>query len=94
LLSPSSPSDADRRGSVGSLWLQAFRYILERDDIDEHTDFFQAGGYSLLVPQLLAHYESLAGWLPPTRMIFEYPSPSELEEASEAYRQADPDGRR
>ncbi|MGW8366694.1 condensation domain-containing protein, partial [Streptomyces wedmorensis] len=65
-----------------SLWLQAFRHILERDDIDEGDDFFQVGGYSLLVPMLLSHYESLAGWRPPTSLVFEFSSPLELEAAS------------
>ncbi|MEX0167507.1 condensation domain-containing protein [Streptomyces sp. LMG1-1-1.1] len=67
---------------AGSLWLQAFRHILERDDIDEDDDFFQVGGYSLLVPMLLSHYESLAGWRPPTSLVFEFSSPLELEAAS------------
>ncbi|KOG07311.1 MULTISPECIES: condensation domain-containing protein [Streptomyces] len=71
-------------GGAGSdsLWLQAFRHILERDDIDEDDDFFQVGGYSLLVPMLLSHYESLAGWRPPTSLVFEFSSPLELEAAS------------
>jgi hypothetical protein len=76
--SPVQPAD--------SLWLQAFRDILERDDIDVDTDFFQAGGYSLLVPRLLSHYESLSGWRPPVRLLFEYSSPAELEAASVEYR--------
>ncbi|MBN6050702.1 hypothetical protein JYK22_02055, partial [Nonomuraea sp. RK-328] len=70
----------------GSLWLQAFRDILERDDIDDDTDFFQAGGYSLLVPQLLSHYELLSGWRPPASLVFEFSSPRQLEAASLARR--------
>ncbi|EFE75619.1 condensation domain-containing protein [Streptomyces filamentosus] len=68
----------------GSLWLQAFRHILERDDIDEDTDFFQAGGYSLLVPLLVAHYETLAGRRTPTSLVFEFSLPRELEAATAA----------
>lgn len=68
----------------GSLWLQVFRYILERDDIDEDTDFFQAGGYSLLVPLLLAHYERLGGRRHPTSLVFQFSSPRELEAATAA----------
>ena len=82
-----SASAADRRGPSDSLWLQAFRDILERDDIDDNTDFFNAGGYSLLVPTLLSHYESLSGWRPPTSLVFEFPSPLELEGVSAARRQ-------
>lgn len=78
---------ADRGEPSDSLWLQAFRDILERDDIDEDTDFFHAGGYSLLVPMLLSHYESLSGWRPPTSLIFEFSSPNDLEAASAARRQ-------
>jgi hypothetical protein len=42
------------RAGQSSLWAQAFREILEFDDIDEDTDFFQAGGYSRLIPRLLS----------------------------------------
>ncbi|MGW1052848.1 condensation domain-containing protein [Streptomyces sp. NPDC002521] len=82
-----SASAADRGGPSESLWLQAFRDVLDRDDIDDDTDFFNAGGYSLLVPVLLSHYESLSGWRPPTSLVFEFPSPLELEAASAARRQ-------
>ena len=68
------------------LWVQAFRDVLERDDIDSDTDFFQAGGYSLLLPNLLWRYELLAGWRPPLRLVFEFSSPLELAAASEKYR--------
>lgn len=82
-----SASVAGRTERSDSLWLQAFRDILARDDIDGDTDFFNAGGYSLLVPTLLTHYESLSGWRPPTSLVFEFPSPLELEVASAARRQ-------
>jgi len=74
---------------LDSLWLRAFRDVLQRNDIGGDTDFFGAGGYSLLVPQLLSHYESLSGWRPPIRMLFEYSSPAELEIATAARRPAD-----
>jgi hypothetical protein len=76
-----SAAVAGRAERSDSLWLQAFRDILARDDIDGDTDFFDAGGYSLLVPTLLTHYESLSGWRPPTSLVFEFPSPLELEAA-------------
>lgn len=76
------PGDMGNEETPDSLWLQAFRAILERDDINGETDFFQAGGYSLLVPQLMSLYESLSGWRPPIRMIFEFSSPVELEAAT------------
>jgi hypothetical protein len=82
------PNDEDSGEPSDSLWLQAFRDILERDDINGDTDFFQAGGYSLLVPQLMSHYESLSGWRPPIRMIFEFSSPIELEAATKTRRPA------
>ncbi|GHD49005.1 hypothetical protein GCM10010317_027250 [Streptomyces mirabilis] len=81
---------ADGGEPSGSLWLRAFRDILEDDDIYEDTDFFQAGGYSLLVPLLLSHYESLSGWRPPTSLLFEFSSPRELEAASAARHQPTP----
>ncbi len=77
---------AGQEDRADSPWLVAFRDILERDDIDEQTDFFQAGGYSLLVPKLLSRYASLSGWRPPTSLVFEFSSPSELEAASAARR--------
>jgi len=78
-----------------SLWVQAFRDTLETDDIDGDTDFFQAGGYSLLLPRLLWRYEMLAGWRPPMRLVFEFSSPLELEDASHKYRsQLAPDGQK
>ncbi|MFE7275910.1 condensation domain-containing protein [Streptomyces sp. NPDC057623] len=88
---PSAADAADRGEYAESLWLQAFRDILERDDIDDDTDFFRAGGYSLLVPVLLAHYESLSGWRPPTSLLFEFSSPLQLEAASAARRELTPD---
>lgn len=75
---------AGSTGLAGSLWLRAFRDVLQRDDIDEETDFFNAGGYSLLVPQLIARYESLSGWRPPMSLLFDVSSPVELEGASAA----------
>lgn len=72
--------------SSAALWVQAFRDVLERDDIDGDTDFFQAGGYSLLLPRLLWRYELLAGWQPPVRLVFEYSSPIELAAAAGEYR--------
>ncbi|MFE7778466.1 condensation domain-containing protein [Streptomyces sp. NPDC057445] len=85
--------DASADGGEPSalLWLQAFRDILEDDDICEDTDFFQAGGHSMLVPVLLAHYESLSGWRPPTGLLFEFSSPRELEAASAARHWATPE---
>ncbi|GAA2909576.1 hypothetical protein GCM10010517_76010 [Streptosporangium fragile] len=72
--------------SSKTLWVQAFRDVLESNDIDGDTDFFQAGGYSLLLPRLLWRYESLAGWRPPLRLVFEYSSPLELAAAADEYR--------
>ncbi|WP_053691670.1 condensation domain-containing protein [Streptomyces sp. WM6372] len=84
---PTSADNCEQRAE--SPWLQAFRDILEHDDIDQDTDFFQAGGYSLLVPMLLSRYESLSGWRPPTSLLFEFSSPILLEAASAERRPAE-----
>jgi len=72
--------------STGSLWLQAFRDVLELDDLTEDSDFFRSGGYSLLIPQLVSRYEALSGWRPPVRMVFEFGSPRELEAETAVWR--------
>lgn len=75
------PKPASDEGlSAESIWLQAFRDVLERDDLTEDSDFFRSGGYSLLIPELVARYEALSGWRPPARMVFEFGSPRELGE--------------
>lgn len=77
--------DGGRKRS-DSLWVHAFRDVLERDDIDEETDFFEAGGYSLLVPSLIAHYRALSGWKPPPSLVFRFHTPAELDEVSVSHR--------
>jgi hypothetical protein len=68
--------------SSESAWLRAFREVLKSADIDEDTNFFQAGGHSLLIPRLLLRYELLSGWRPPVSLVFKYSSPRELEAES------------
>lgn len=85
MFTPETPQPGGEEPS-GSLWLQAFRRVLEFDDIGEDTDFFQAGGYSLLIPSLMSCYESLSGWRPPTSLIFRFSSPRDLEAQSAALR--------
>jgi hypothetical protein len=68
--------------SSDSHWLQAFREVLKSTDVDDDTDFFEAGGHSLMIPKLLLCYESLSGWRPPIRLVFEFSSPRELEAES------------
>ncbi|MEV5892532.1 condensation domain-containing protein [Nonomuraea fuscirosea] len=80
------PAAEDGGEPFSSLWLTAFRDVLGRDDVNSATDFFRAGGYSLLVPELLSRYASLSGWRPPIRWVFEFSSPAELEAATKARR--------
>ncbi|MEV0217122.1 acyl carrier protein [Micromonospora sp. NPDC050695] len=70
-----------------SVWLQAFREVLPSEDINEDTNFFQAGGHSLLIPKLLTCYESRSGWRPPVSLLFKFASPRELEAESAALRE-------
>ncbi|MFK0174179.1 acyl carrier protein [Streptomyces sp. NPDC090306] len=86
MFTPDPPQPGSEEPS-DSLWLQAFRKVLEFDDIDEDTNFFQAGGYSLLIPRLMSCYESLSGWRPPTSLIFKFSSPRQLEAAATALRE-------
>ncbi|MGZ0150513.1 phosphopantetheine-binding protein [Kribbella sp. WER1] len=75
-----SPTPASEDASPDeSLWLRVFKDVLELGDLTEDSDFFQSGGYSLLIPQLISRYEELAGWRPPARLVFEFGSPRELE---------------
>lgn len=75
--------------SNGSLWLRAFRDVLEVDDLTEDSDFFRSGGYSLLAPQLVSRYEALSGWSPPVRLVFELGTPRQLETATAAWLEGD-----
>lgn len=91
-----SAPDAPTHGteaSSGSAWLDVFREVLESPDIDEDTNFFQAGGHSLLIPKLLSRYEALWGWRPPVSLLFKFPSPRELEAESAALHDAAMDQR-
>ncbi|MGQ4464632.1 phosphopantetheine-binding protein [Streptomyces violaceoruber] len=74
-----TPGTPDTGESSESAWLRAFREVLGSADIDEDTNFFQAGGHSLLIPRLLISYESLSGWYPPVSLVFKHSSPRELE---------------
>ncbi|MFB7466929.1 acyl carrier protein [Streptomyces sp. NPDC056224] len=78
VFTPGTPQP-DSAESSESAWLQVFREVLDSADIDEDTNFFQAGGHSLLVPRLLLRYESLSGWRPPVSLLFKFSSPRELE---------------
>ena len=80
------PSAPDEKPPAGLIWLQAFREVLDADDLTEDSDFFQAGGYSHLIPELVSRYEALSGWRPPIRMLFEFSSPRELEAETAAQR--------
>ncbi|QOV36563.1 acyl carrier protein [Streptomyces ferrugineus] len=81
VFTPGTPQP-DSGESSDSAWLQAFREVLESADIDEDTNFFQAGGHSLLIPKLLSRYASLSGWRPPASLLFKFSSPRELEAES------------
>jgi phosphopantetheine binding protein len=79
LMSAPSTLRPDSGGSSDSYWLQAFREVLKSPDVDDDTDFFEGGGHSMMIPKLLLCYESLSGWRPPIRLVFEFSTPRELE---------------
>nr|WP_276329078.1 condensation domain-containing protein [Crossiella equi] len=60
------------------LALGVFRTVLRRQDIGPETDFFAAGGYSLLVAQLAARLGDELGARPPLRGVFDHPRPRAL----------------
>jgi amino acid adenylation domain-containing protein len=62
-----------------SLWLRAFRDVLDADGLTGDSDFFRVGGHSLLVFRLISRYEGLAGWRPPASLVFEHATPRALE---------------
>jgi hypothetical protein len=55
------------------LLIAGWREVLEHDRIDPSTDFFRAGGHSLLAARLAAWLEPRLGHRPPMRLFFRNP---------------------
>ncbi|TDV37796.1 AMP-binding protein [Actinophytocola oryzae] len=69
-------------GAVGlaPTMLSLWRLLLGRDDLDSESNFFVAGGYSLLAAQLAERVEAITGVPLPLVEVFENPTPSALAE--------------
>lgn len=70
---PSAPQSQLER-SIAELW----REVLHRDHIDVHDNFFDLGGSSLLVPQILSRLQKLVGRKISAITIFEHTTVSSL----------------
>lgn len=53
-MTPVAPAETTTVESTATAIAGAFRRVLELDDLDEHTDFFAAGGDSLLATRVLS----------------------------------------
>ncbi|MER5891128.1 acyl carrier protein [Streptomyces sp. NPDC001941] len=73
------------RARVREQWAE----VLEHDEFGDDEDFFEAGGDSLLVAEVMAALGALLGARLPLRLFFEHPTVNELTAAlaaHEAYR--------
>ncbi|MGC2997306.1 acyl carrier protein [Streptomyces sp. G35A] len=55
--------------------------ILEHDDFGDDEDFFEAGGNSLLVAEIMASLGALFGMRLELRLFFDHPTVNELADA-------------
>ncbi|MFJ9030111.1 acyl carrier protein [Streptomyces sp. NPDC102274] len=69
------------RAQVRVRWVDA----LEHDDFDDDEDFFDAGGNSLLVAEIMATLGALFGVRLALRLFFDHPTVNELTGALAAH---------
>ena len=65
------------RAHVRAGWADA----LGHDGFDDDEDFFEVGGHSLLIAQIMAELGALAGTRLSLRLFFDHPTVNELTEA-------------
>lgn len=75
---PDGGAPGGNHESKERLWIELFSKVLEREDIDRDSDFWELGGYSLLVPQVLSLYEAATGVRPSALSFFENSTPASL----------------
>lgn len=57
-----------------------FREALSNGELDEHADFFEAGGDSLTAFQITGRLQESVGTEVAVALVFAYPTPAELAE--------------
>jgi hypothetical protein len=65
------------RAHVRARWADA----LGHDGFDDDDDFFEVGGHSLLIADIMAKLGTLAGRRLPLRLFFDHPTVNELADA-------------
>jgi acyl carrier protein len=65
------------RGEVRARWANA----LGHDRFDDDSDFFDVGGHSLLIADIMAQLGALAGTRLSLRLFFDHPTVNELTDA-------------
>ncbi|VDO04229.1 unnamed protein product [Haemonchus placei] len=76
--SSASAIKAEPQGSIERQVLERFREVLQQTEIDVNTNFFQAGGHSLLAVRLVGLLEKSFRTSVPIVKVFEFPCAREL----------------
>ena len=63
---------------IESLIIETWRSVLNVEHVTIHTNFFEAGGHSLIATQLIARLRKVLDKDVPLRAVFEYPTVSEF----------------
>lgn len=82
------PAMAPLRNPLQEMMADLWREILHREVNDAHANFFDVGGHSLLIFQLLARIEEIIGVRISVRTIFDSPTIEELAKAIELARRS------
>lgn len=64
--------------STTDLLVAIYRDILGVADLDQHSDFYEAGGDSLTAFQITGRLQQALGVEVPVSLVFVYPSPADL----------------
>jgi acyl carrier protein len=79
--SAGGPGSELLRAEVRARWADA----LAHDRFDDDADFFDVGGHSLMIAEIMAGLGALAGTRLPLRLFFDNPTVNELTAALAAY---------
>ena len=60
------------------LLVSVYREVLGEPRLDEHSDYYEAGGDSLTAFQVTARLHEALGVEVPVALVFAYPSPADL----------------
>lgn len=74
---PDGSARGQLRAQVRAVWADA----LQHDRFDDDADFFEVGGHSLLIAEIMARLGTLAGTRLSLRLFFDHPTVNELTDA-------------